>query len=47
MMYPLVLDLADDEISVVVTCRVLGFSKQAFYQWRADPISARDWDERT
>jgi hypothetical protein len=20
-----------------VTCRVLGFSKQAFYAWRADP----------
>lgn len=29
MMYPLVLDLAGDGIPVVVTCRVLGFSKQA------------------
>ena len=45
MMYPLVLDLADDNISVVVTCRVLGFSKQAFYKWRANPISKRDWDD--
>ena len=32
MMYPLVLDLAADDIPVTVTCRVLGFSKQAFYQ---------------
>ncbi len=36
MMYPLVLDLADDAIPVAVTCRVLGFSKQAFYQWKAN-----------
>jgi len=43
MMYPLVLDLAADGIPVVVTCRVLGFSKQAFYQWRANPCSDRDW----
>jgi len=45
MMYPLVLDLADDDIPVAVTCRVLGFSKQAFYQWKADPMSQRDWDD--
>ena len=45
MMYPLVLDLADDGIPVVVTCRVLGFSKQAFYKWKADPITQRDWDD--
>jgi transposase InsO family protein len=45
MMYPLVLDLADDGIPVAVTCRVLGFSKQAFYAWRANPISQRDWDD--
>jgi len=43
MIYPLVLDLADDDIPVAVTCRVLGFSKQAFYQWRASPVSDRDW----
>jgi transposase InsO family protein len=29
----------------VVTCRVLGFSPQAFYKWRADPVSTRDWDD--
>ena len=33
MMFPLVLDLAAGGIPVAVTCRVLGFSKQAFYQW--------------
>jgi transposase InsO family protein len=44
-MYPLVLDLAADAIPVAVTCRVLGFSKQAFYAWKADPVSARDWDD--
>jgi putative transposase len=45
MMYPLVIELAADGIPVVVTCRVLGFSKQAFYQWRANPVSDRDWDD--
>ena len=45
MMFPLVLDLAADHIPVAVTCRVLGFSKQAFYQWKADPVSQRDWDD--
>jgi putative transposase len=45
MMYPLVQELAADRIPVVVTCRVLGFSKQAFYKWRATPVSRRDWDD--
>jgi transposase InsO family protein len=45
MMFPLVLDLAADRIPVAVTCRVLGFSKQAFYHWKAAPISQRDWDD--
>ena len=49
MMFPLVLDLAADSlvgpIPVAVTCRVLGFSKQAFYQWKASPVSQRDWDD--
>ena len=45
MMFLLVVDLAADSIPVAVTCRVLGFSKQAFYQWRADPVSQRDWDD--
>jgi putative transposase len=45
MTYPLVLDLADDGIPVTVTCRVLGFSTQGFYKWRANPVSQRDWDD--
>jgi len=44
-MFPLVLDLAADRIPVAVTCRVPGFSKQAFYQWKASPVSQRDWDD--
>ncbi len=45
MMYPLVIELAADKIPVVVTCRVLGFSKQAFYKWRANPaaVTDREW----
>ncbi len=45
MIYPLVLELAADRIPVAVACRVLGFSKQAFYRWRADPVSQRDWED--
>ena len=44
MMYPLVRDLAADGIPVAVTCRVLGFTTQAFYAWRKSPVSQRDWD---
>ena len=47
MMYPLVQELAAEKIPVAVTCRVLGFSKQAFYKWRASPVSQRDWDDAT
>ncbi|WIB34387.1 IS3 family transposase [Curtobacterium sp. MCSS17_005] len=43
MIYPLVLELADGGVPVAVACRVLGFSKQAFYRWRADPVTERDW----
>lgn len=43
MSFPLVLDLAADGVPVAVTCRVLGFSKQAFYKWKANPVSDRDW----
>ena len=43
MRFPLVLDLAADGILVAVTCRALGFSKQAFYAWKRNPVSDRDW----
>ncbi len=45
MMFPLVLDLAADGVPVTVTCRVLGFSTQAFYKLRKDPVTQRDWDD--
>lgn len=45
MTYPLVRDLAAEGIPVAVTCRVLGFTKQAFYKWRTKPCSDRDLDE--
>jgi putative transposase len=45
MTYPLVLDLAAGKIPVAVTCRVLGFSKQAFYAWKKNPVSQRDRDD--
>jgi transposase InsO family protein len=44
-MYPLVRELAAERIPVAVTCRVLGFSKQAYYKWLAHPVSQRDWDD--
>ena len=45
MMFPLVHDLADEGFPVTVTCGVLKFSTQAFYKWKANPISDRDWDD--
>ena len=30
---------------VVVTCRVVAFSKQSYYKWVANPVPDRDWDE--
>ena len=45
MMYPLVRELAVDGVPVTVTCRVLRFSKQAFYQWLRNPVPQRDWDD--
>jgi transposase InsO family protein len=45
MIYPLVRDLAAEKIPVAVTCRVLGFSKQAYYAWCKQPVSQRDWDD--
>jgi len=45
MMFPLVRDLAAAGIPVTVTCRALGFSKQAFYAWKRNPVPRRDWDE--
>lgn len=37
--------LAVSGVPVAVTCRVLGFSEQAFSRWAAQPVSNRDWEE--
>lgn len=42
MMFPLVRDLAAEGYPVRLTCGVLGFSAQAFYKWRSNPVSVRD-----
>src|SRR5690348_9091880 len=44
-MFPLVRDIAADRIPVAVACRVLGFTKQAYYKWVQNPVSQRDWDD--
>jgi putative transposase len=44
MIYPLVRELAEDGIPVTVTCRVLKFSPQGYYQWRKAPWSSRDYE---
>lgn len=45
MTYPVVKDLARDGIPVMLSCRVLGFSRQAYYQWLAEPVSTREWSD--
>ena len=47
MIYPLVRELAAEHIPVAVTCRVLGFSKQAFYKWQAQPVASATGTTRT
>ena len=42
MTYPLVRDLAAEGIPVRLTCGVLGFSRQAYYAWLADPVGRRE-----
>lgn len=48
-MFPLVQELAAagtrSGVSVAVACKVLGFSKQAYYQWLRKPLSDRNRDE--
>lgn len=49
-MFPLVQEMAATgapiRVPVAVACRVLGFSKQAFYQWQKRPVSAREREEQ-
>lgn len=41
-MYPLVKELADDGISVQMSCRVLKLSRQPYYHWLKQPIGERE-----
>ena len=41
-MYPLVRELADDEVDVAVACRVLNVSRSGYYDWLGRPASPRD-----
>ena len=43
MVFPLVTECARDAIAVTVSCRMLGFSRQAYYRWLADSACQRDW----
>ena len=42
MKFPLVRELAAEGVPVAVTCRVMGFSKQAYFKWLRDPVCRRD-----
>jgi len=42
MTYPLVHELAAEEIPVRLSCGVLGFSPQGYYKWRRQPVCQRD-----
>lgn len=49
-MFPLVQEMAAKDapirVPVVVACRVLGFSRQAYYQWVKQPVSKREADDQ-
>lgn len=45
MMFLLVRDLTLEGIPVLVSYRVLKFSRQAYYAWAKSPVSDRDWDD--
>lgn len=45
MMYPLVLDLADDGMPVTVTCLVLEPPPRRSTNGAKAPLSQRDWDD--
>ena len=38
MKFPLVRELADEGFPVALTCGVLGFARQSYYEWLAEPI---------
>lgn len=44
-MYPLVSELADDGIPVVVSCRALKLARKPYYRWLRNPVTRRELDE--
>ncbi len=49
VIYPLVKEMAvvgvPVRVPVVVACRVLGLSKQVYYKWLGQPVSAREVED--
>ena len=45
MMYPLVSELAADQIPVAVSLRVLKLARQPYYRWLASPVTPAELDE--
>ncbi|WP_284228901.1 IS3 family transposase [Arenivirga flava] len=49
IVFPLVREMAEPgarvRVPVAVALRVLGLSRQGYYQWLAEPVSQRDWDD--
>lgn len=45
MMFPLVRELADDRIPVVVICRVLGLCRADYYRWLGQPFTDAQLEE--
>ena len=44
-MFPLVRELADDGVPVMVTCGTLGLCRQQYYRWLEEPISDAELEE--
>ena len=44
MTFTFILERCSD-LAVATCCRVMKVSTSAFYAWRADPVSDRDWDD--
>ena len=42
MMYPLVSELAADQIPVAVSLRVLKLARQPYYRWLQNPVSTAE-----
>ncbi|MFD6691030.1 IS3 family transposase [Streptomyces bacillaris] len=45
MIYPLVRELAAENIPVAVTCRVLGIARQPYYRWLDKPVTDAEYTE--